>query len=111
MAAGRRWRRESHESMAGPTLGDLEDAVHLQTLQDIGATTDPADLDTVDSLPLAQAEMWMHPVMALVPAAAVDLIDLSQVTGNHLDSCADAVPVAPGSAAAGFESNSMLYPR
>src|SRR5882672_12304587 len=98
MAETRWWRRQSHGSLAGPTLGDLEDAVHLHTLQDIGATTDPADLDTIDPCPLAQAEMWIHPVMALVPAATVDLIDLGQVTGDHLDSCADAVPVAPGSA-------------
>ena len=81
--------------MAGPALADLEDAVHLDTLQDIGATTDPADLDAVDSRAVAQAEMWIQPVMALVPAAAVDLIDLGQVTGDHLDPCADAVPVAP----------------
>ena len=63
-------------SLAGPAFGNLEDAVHLHILQDIGAAADPADLDTVDARPLAQAKMWIHPVVALVPATAVDLIDL-----------------------------------
>src|SRR6266571_7200255 len=42
--------------------------------------------------------MWIHPIMALVPAAAVNFVDLGQVAGDHLDPCPDAVPVAPSSA-------------
>jgi hypothetical protein len=61
-------------SLAGLALGNLEDTVHLYTLKHISAATDPANFNAVDPFPLAQAEMWIHPIMALVPATAVDLV-------------------------------------
>ena len=90
----------------GAALGDGEQAVHGDIFQDIGPTTDPADLNAVDPCPLAQAEVWVHPVVALVAASTVHFVNLGQVAGDHLDPSADAVPIAPSSAQA--DSNPMV---
>ena len=39
----------------------------------------------------AQTKMQGRSMMALVTAAAVDFIDLDEVTAHHLDPCPDAV--------------------
>jgi hypothetical protein len=47
--------------IGGSFLDHLQDAVHLDTLKDVGATTDPANFDAVDPLPLAEPKWGYIP--------------------------------------------------
>ena len=50
-----------------------------------------ADADRAfDAVAFAQAEVKLQPVMALIPPAAMDFIDLGQIAGHDFHACAHA---------------------
>ena len=61
----------------GAPLEDAHDSIHGDVLEHVDPAADPADLDAVDAVVLAQAEVQPRAEVALVAAAAVDLVDLA----------------------------------
>jgi hypothetical protein len=70
-----------------------ERAIDGDVLQNIHAAADPADLDAVNPVMLAQSEVEARAVVALVASAGVDLGDLGQLAGHdfHVGSHAVAI--------------------
>ena len=58
------------------SFGDCQEFIDCNILQNVDTATDPADLDAVNAVMPAQAEMQSTAVMALIPTTAVDFVDL-----------------------------------
>lgn len=76
-----------------PAFGDSYELINRNVFDSIGFAADPFYLYAIDLFMLAQSEMQPRSVMALVAPAAVDLIDLCRVPGDHLYPCSDSVPI------------------
>ena len=71
---GRRVPLASSAGDLGAAFGESDEPIDCDTLEDVGAAADPRDLDPVHLGPVSEAEIEARPVMALVPAPAVDLV-------------------------------------
>ena len=67
--------------------------VRREVLQHVGTAADPMDFHAVDPVVPAQPEVEPRPPVALIAAAAVDLVDLRQAAGHDPHTGADAVAV------------------
>jgi len=83
-------------------LGERHQPVDTRFIEHFDTAADPADFDSVDLPVLAEAEVQPRAVMALVSAAAMDLVDLRQVAGNDFHPGPDAVTVGPCAAQTDF---------
>ena len=80
---------------AGVTsFGDHREPVDRYVLENVRAAADPMDFDAIGTATIPQAKVESRPPVALIAAAAVDLVDLRQVARHDPHPRADAVAVA-----------------
>ena len=101
---------KDHRRAALPSFDDLQDLVRVNVLQNIHVVlqnihvaTDPVDLDSVDVVSFGKTEVQPHPVVSLVPASAVDFVDLCQVAGHDLHTGAYSVAIGSRPLQADFQ--------
>ena len=59
--------------------------IHMNIVEHVDVSARPADLEPVDPLSRAQAEVKSGAVVALVPPAAMEFIDQAQIPGHDSD--------------------------
>ena len=77
-------------------LCDTDQAVDGHVLDRLRAATNPADADPVHAAVRAEPEVESRAVVSLVAAAAVNLLNLRQITGDDLYPRTHAVAIRPG---------------
>ena len=55
---------------AGSLLGDRQHLIHGNVFNDVNAAADPADLDTVDAVPMVQTEVEPRTIVTLIAAGS-----------------------------------------